>query len=125
MAKTNVDPHNYRAGTAKVDLSAKIWHFVKVDETNELELCGEGQAGYVLTEDPKAGETGTYVIGAEQTKVVCKAAIAIGNLLCSNAEGEAIVAAAASGHIILGVALEAGASGDIIEILTAPPVAKA
>ncbi len=125
MAKTNVDPHNYREATAKVDLSAKQWHFVKLTEADELEVCGEGQAGYVLTEDPKATESGTVVIGSEQAKVVCKAAIKIGDLLCSNGEGEAIVAAAASGHIILGVALETGASGDIIEILTAPPVAKA
>lgn len=125
MAGTRIDPHSYRQGTAKVDLSSKQYCFVKVDEANELEVCGEGQAGYVNVDDPKAGETGTYVIGSEQVKVKCKAAIKIGDLLCSDAEGEAIVAAATSGHIILGVALEAGASGDIIEILTAPPVAKA
>lgn len=121
MALSNVDPHNFAEFTSKAALLEKENYYVKFDADGELVVCTAGAPGYVLVEGGESGEPCTIVVGSERQKVICKAAIKVGEPLASNGSGEAVVAA--EGNYVLGIALEAGASGDVIETLTAPPVA--
>lgn len=121
MALSNVGPHNRAEFPSKAALLEKENYYVKFDVDGELVICGAGEAGYVLIEGGESGESCTIVVGAARQRVICKAAIKVGEPLASNPDGEAVVAA--EGDYILGRALEAGASGDVIETLTAVPVA--
>lgn len=125
MSLSNVDGHAFVTAKAAEDLSEKQHHLVKYNEAGEIVVCTEGAAGYVLTDQPAEGEYGTVVVGSERQKAVAGASIKVGENLTSNGSGELIVAVAASGHLIVGIAREAGVSGDIVEILTVPPVTKA
>lgn len=65
-----------------------------------------------------AGETGTIRLrsAAGTMKVKAGGTIAVGDKLTSNGSGVAI-ATVTSGNEILGMALEAGASGDFVEVM--------
>ena len=124
MALSNVDPHSLVGnGRAAKSLSGKQYQLAKYLTNGEVELCGEGEAGYVITEDAAEGEYPTLVIGSERAKVRLGGTVAIGETLMSNGEGKAVKAT--SGKLIVAIAREAGASGDIIEVLTVPPAVKA
>jgi len=123
MAKSNVDPHALKAVKAATDLSEKEFYFAKLTSTGECELAGAGQAGYAITEGAVEGGYVTLVFGAERQKVVLGGAVAIGNNLTVNAEGAAVKETGEG--LIVGVALEAGVAGDIVEVLLCIPVTKA
>lgn len=123
MALSNVDPHNLVARKCATELKEKQYYLVKLTTADEIELAGAEEAAYVLAEPAEEGQYGTIVMGAERQKVLLGGTVAVGNELMSNSEGKA-VKAAGSGYIV-GVALEAGVAGDIVEALTTVPVTKA
>lgn len=125
MALSNVDPHNLVSARAAKSLSGKQYQLAKLTASGEAELCGEGEAGYIISEDAVEGDYATLVIGAERTKVKLGGTVAVGETLMSNAEGKAVKTTSGSGKLIVAIAREAGASGDIIEVLTVPPAVKA
>jgi hypothetical protein len=122
MAKSNVDPHALKAVKSATNLLEKEFYFAKLTSTGECELAGAGEAGYAITEGAEIGGYSTLVFGAERQKVIIGGAIAVGNQLEVNSEGKAIKA---SNGLVVGVALEAGVAGDIVEALVCPPVTTA
>jgi hypothetical protein len=130
MAKSNVDPHNRIAKQWATNLSEKQLYLVQLTSEGKIELCGAGGEGYVLAEPGElTGEYtegvrayGTIVVGSERQKVIVGGTVAIGNQLESNSEGKAVKA---SNGLVVGVALEAGVAGDIVEMLTCVPVTTA
>lgn len=122
MAKSNVDPHALKAVKSATNLFEKEFYFAKLTTTGECELAGAGEAGYAITEGAEVGGYSTLVFGAERQKVIIGGAVAVGNQLEVNSEGKAIKA---SNGLVVGVALEAGVAGDIVEALVCPPVTTA
>jgi hypothetical protein len=122
MAKSNVDPHALKAVKSATNLLEKEFYFAKLTSTGECELAGAGEAGYAITEGAEVGGYSTLVFGAERQKVIIGGAVAVGNQLEVNSEGKAIKA---SNGLVVGVALEAGVAGDIVEALVCPPVTTA
>ena len=123
MAKSNVDPHALKAVKSATNLYEKEFYFAKLTSTGECELASTGEAGYAITEGAEVGGYSTLVFGAERQKVIIGGVVAIGNRLTVNSKGEA-VNEVGEGYIV-GVALEAGVAGDIIEVLLCPPLTKA
>lgn len=123
MAKSNVDPHALKAVKAATELAEKQFFFAKLTSTGECELCGAGEAGYVITEPAEKGGYATLCFGSERQKVQIGGTVAVGTILTVNSEGEAVKESGTG--IIVGVALEAGVAGDIIEALVCVPVNKA
>ncbi len=131
MAKSNVDPHSFIALQWAEDLSAKQFYLVEINTERKIEIAGEGEAAYVLAEpgeleaEFKEGirAYGTIVVGAERQKVILGGEVAVGDRLTSSSEGKA-VKESGEGYVV-GVALESGVAGDIVEMLTCVPVTKA
>lgn len=104
---------------AGADLSAKQFFFVSVAADGQIDPTGDGLiAAGVLQDAPAAAGRAAAVAIAGKVKVLCGAAVTRGGPVASNADGKA--ANATTGEIILGTALETGASGRIIEILFHP-----
>lgn len=103
---------------AAVDLSAKANCFVQVS-TDGLHLAGDGQIAHgVLLDDPKITEQGNVGISGVLA-VKCGAAIAKGAQVASGANG--LAKTAATGNVILGVAMEAASGANsIIAVLFQP-----
>jgi hypothetical protein len=127
MAKSNVDPHNFIALQWATNLSAKEFYLVKLTSERKIELASTGEAAFILYE-PNGTEAeynegirpyGTIVAGSERQKVILGGVVAVGNQLECNSEGKAIKA---SNGIIIGVALEGGVAGVVVEALTCVPV---
>lgn len=120
---------------AAADLSADQFCFVAVNSSGEAALAGAGAAALgVLQGAPTAGEAAQIrVMGV--SKVVAGGTITAGNLISSNASGQAVAYTALAvtttitngtpdtaantyaGSQVLGIALDsAGASGEIITV---------
>ena len=101
------------------DLSAKQFYFVSVAADGQIDPTGAGAiAQGVLQDAPAAAGRAALVAVAGKVKVVCGAAVTKGGPVASTSSGTATNAT--TGNIILGTALETGASGRIIEILFQP-----
>lgn len=101
------------------DLSASQFHFVSVAADGQVDLTGAGAyAEGVLQDKPNAAGVAARVAIGGVVKVEAGASVTRGAEVASNAAGECVDAT--TGNIILGTALEAGADGEIIEILFHP-----
>lgn len=99
------------------DLSAKQYRFMVLNGSSQLAVCGAGaRMRGILDNLPKATEMGRiWPCNGKALKVqVGAVAVALGALIASDANGMAITAV--SGNYSGGVALMAGAAGDIITI---------
>lgn len=113
MAYNNVlgQAETYLAGA---DLSAEQYTFVKSDG-DEVTQCGAGEAAVgVLFNTPLEDEAATVIRGGEPNVYVGTGGVAIGNLVASDANGQAVVAAI--GDVVLGVARTAAAAGGLATI---------
>jgi hypothetical protein len=116
---------------ASVDLSTSQYLFVKLAAAG-LSLCAgaasEACVG-VLQNDPTLNQAGSFRYGG-LTQVVCGGSFVAGDLIASDAAGKAVKYTKAtvftgtpyivSGSNVLGVALEAGASGSQSSIVYSP-----
>ena len=104
---------------AGADLSTKQFYFVSLASDGQIDPTGAGAiAQGVLQDAPAAAGRAALVAVAGKVKVVCGAAVTKGGPVASTSSGTATNAT--TGNIILGTALETGASGRIIEILFQP-----
>lgn len=113
---------NTRTYEAAADLSAKQYHFVESDTSDQVNACdaaGE-QADGVLQNDPDAsGKAATVAVGG-RSKVEAGEAISVGDDISTAADGQARTAV--TGDVILGTARSAASNaGEIISVeLTIP-----
>jgi len=100
------------------DLSAKQFHAVKLTGELAIGVAGSGDLALgVLQNDPLQGDA-SAVAYAGVSKVKTGANVAVGNRLAPDASGALVPAG--SGDFPIGVALEAGVSGDVISVLLIP-----
>lgn len=104
---------------AGADLSAKQYYFVDVSSDGQVDPAGDGlfAIGVLQNTPAAAGRAATVCVGGI-TKVACGGTITIGNPVASDSAGKAV--ACATNDVILGEALETGASGNVIAILFHP-----
>lgn len=101
---------------AHVDLSAKQYTLVTINESSELEAATSGVQAFVLSDTPKAGEYGTLsLVGVEKVKL--GATVKAGDLVASDNSGKG--QKAVSGQRVVGTALEAGEAEQLIPVLLA------
>ncbi len=106
---------SFKAGA---DLSTAQYKFVKLNSDGEVILAAattDRPIG-VLQNDPASGETAEVTI-AGGTKVKAGGTLAVGNPLFTNASGLGVTATVGSGgatFYIVGTAISAGASGEIV-----------
>ena len=103
---------------AKTNLENAQFFFVQINTEDTLELATSGTAAYVLEDNPKKGEFGTFAI-VGIAKVKCAETIQAGERVASNNLGEAQVWK--SGQFVAGQALEKGESTQIISIIVPGP----
>lgn len=104
---------------AGVDLSAKQYFFMSVSSDGQIDPCGDGATAVgVLQNDPAAAGRAAEVCINGVTKVSAGGTIAAGAEVASDAAGEAVTAA--TGDVILGIALQAATDGDIISMVFSP-----
>lgn len=104
---------------AGADLSAKQYYFVSVSADGQIDATGDGaQADGVLQNTPEAAGRAASVCVGGTTKVECGGVVTRGGPVASDANGAAVNPA--SGDVVLGTALETGASGSIIEMIFEP-----
>lgn len=106
------------------DLSAApIGSIVKIDSANApsnivLAAAGTDKSIGVLVDQPLAGQTGTVRLRSAEGTIFVKlgGTVAVGDAVTSNGSGVGI-ATTTGGDEVLGRALEAGVSGDVIELM--------
>lgn len=102
---------------AAADLSAKLFYIAKVDTSGNLALAAAATdpiVGVIQNNDGGSGAMATYrFLGT--SKVIAGGSISIGDLVTSDSAGKA-VATTTNKDIVIGRALEAADSGDIIEV---------
>lgn len=108
---------------AAADLSGKQYHFVRASAANacnQSSLASDTAVLGVLQNNPQSGQAATI---AQQglSKVVAGGSITVNALVTTNGSGRA--AAAVSGDMVMGRALEAAANdGEVITVALQPPV---
>jgi hypothetical protein len=97
------------------DLSTKQYHVVKLDAQGKAVLAGAGELSLgILQNDPSEGQACDIAVDGV-SKAKAGASITLGSLLSANANGQ--VVPATSGDYVIGIALEAASSGDIVSVL--------
>lgn len=133
MASQKIDTHDLEEAVAAEDLSAHQYKLVKLNSSGELVAAGAGDVAFVLQNKPKEGEVGTYAT-AGRVKAVAGGTITPNELLSANASAEIVAATAevvteekisTQGTRVIGYALEAGASGDIVAFRATPTAGRA
>jgi len=113
---------------ASTDLSAKQFYFVVLNSSKQLAVAGANvECVGVLQDTPAAAGRVGQVRCFGVTKVQCGGSFNAGDKVASDANGKAVKATAASvsagtpeplaGSLVQGIALEAGASGQIATVL--------
>jgi hypothetical protein len=104
------DNRSYNAGA---DLSSEQFKFVKLGAgtVTRASTLGENCLG-ILLNNPTSGNAATVCVSGKVMIKVGAVAVAAGAKLCTDANG--LAKTAASSHIIMGYANEAGAAGQII-----------
>lgn len=105
--------------TASADLSAKQYHFVKMSGNNTVTVCAaitDVPIG-VLQNTPSSGQAASVCLFGI-TKVVADGTLAAGNLIGTSADGQAdaIVAGTDTTVYTMGIALNAAAAGETVEM---------
>ena len=109
---------------ASADLSSHQFKVVNFDSSGELQLAAvAGAGGYILLDKPDAqGINGTILL-VGKGKAIAGDTIAKGAFLTNEVTTGHVVAltgAAGASEVIVGIALDAAADGDLVKILVAP-----
>ncbi len=107
---------------AAADLSAKQYCFVTIDSNGRAAVSTRGQlaAGVLQTKPNAIDRPGTVrCISGSTTKVKLGGSVTPGQAIVADANGAAVNASSADNNF-MGIALETGASGDIIQMLLQP-----
>ena len=112
---------------AEKDLSTKQYYFVELGEAaGQIDVCdnaGDLVLG-VLQNKPNAANKLCAIRVMGTTKVICGDTVTEMARVGTSADGKCVVKSTAA-DLVAGIALEAGAAGDIIEILLTPAAQRA
>lgn len=106
-----------KAFVAGADLSAKQFHFVKLQSGTNVTFSGAGEkaVGVLMNKDVKSGDDAEVAHLGGGALVKLAGTVAAGDSIASDANGAGVVAGAATWAA--GVAMEAGVAGDVISVL--------
>lgn len=108
-------PRTLLARDAAADIAVeKQWHFGKLNASEKVELAGAGDAASVIEEPAKAGMPVTLCLEGV-TKVVSGGAIAVDDLITSDANQRGVVAT--TGDSVNGKALSPASGAGILVTL--------
>ena len=110
------DPSN---PTAEIDMTSLQYHIMKKGTAaNEITTAGAGQGIGILADAPAIDTVASLcVLGPNRVKLA--AALVKGAAFKSDASGQA-VAATTSGDAPIGVIMQGGASGEVVECMVRP-----
>lgn len=122
---------DYSGWTASTDLSTKQFYFVSLNSSKQVAVSGSNVHSVgILQDKPNAAGRAAQVRYGGISKVQCGGTFAAGDLLASDSNGKAVKYTAATvsagtpeplaGSIVLGIACEAGVSGQVSTILLQP-----
>jgi len=105
--------------TASADLSAKQYHFVKMSGNNTVTVCAaitDLPIGILQNAPSSGGVAEVALFGI--SKVKADGTLAAGNIIGTSADGQADAIAAGTDTTVytMGVALNAAAAGDVVEM---------
>lgn len=105
---------------ANADLSAKQYCFVKVNSSGRLVAAGDGELALGILQDKPAaaGRAGCVATGGV-SKCLLGGTVTAGDRVSSNSDG-AGVSEGTGDNITMGIAMESGASGEIIAVNLQP-----
>src|SRR5688500_15987034 len=103
------------ARMAGENLSDKLYYIAKLNSTEEVVLCGDGEAmlGVIHESAAEGKPVSVQVDGA--AKVIAAGNITSGGRVASDNAGKAV--AAASGDYTLGIAMETAVANQIFEVM--------
>ena len=100
---------------AGVDLSLKQYHFAKDDGTGQYVTAGDGDVvSGALINDPEQGQMAT-IQSNDEVLVVAGAALSIGDVVASDANGQAKLAGSGD-HPAGQVQIASGGAGEVITV---------
>ena len=105
--------------TASADLSAKQYHFVKMSGNNTVTVCAaitDVPIGILQNSPASGGAAEVCLFGI--SKVVADGTLAAGNVIGTSADGQADAIAAGTDTTVytMGIALNAAAAGETVEM---------
>ena len=105
--------------TASADLSAKQYHFVKMSGNNTVTVCAaitDLPIGILQNAPSSGGVAEVALFGI--SKVKADGTLAAGNIIGTSADGQADAIAAGTDTTVytMGIALNAAAAGDVVEM---------
>ena len=105
--------------TASADLSAKQYHFVKMSGNNTVTVCAaitDLPIGILQNAPSSGGVAEVALFGI--SKVKADGTLAAGNVIGTSADGQADAIAAGTDTTVytMGIALNAAAAGDVVEM---------
>jgi len=102
---------------ASADLSSHQYKIVNFDGSGELQLAAtQGAGGFVLLDKPNAAGVEGTILLAGKGKVIAGGTIAKGDFI-TNTVTTGLAETAATGDVVVCVALEDAASGDLFKFL--------
>lgn len=108
---------------ATASFASKQYTFVTLDGSGQLATPSAGaNAIGVIQDKPAAGDPGAVCYPGDVTKVMAAGTISAGGDVSTDGNGKAV--ASTSGAYVLGMALSAGASGSLMDILYQPKPSK-
>lgn len=109
--ESNLDCRTFEAGA---DLSAKQYHFMKLNASGQVVSCdaqGEEAKGVLQNDPDAAGKASTVAVGGI-TKMTAGAAITLNDAITTGADGRAETAA--TGDVVVGYAREAASADGVL-----------
>ena len=105
--------------TASADLSSKQYHFVKMSGNNTVTVCAaitDLPIGILQNAPSSGGVAEVALFGI--SKVKADGTLAAGNIIGTSADGQADAIAAGTDTTVytMGIALNAAAAGDVVEM---------
>lgn len=97
------------------DLSAKQYYCVKVDAAGKAALCGAGEPGVGILQDPMAAGYAARVMALGISYAIYGGAVTAGDKVASDAAGKLVTAVA--GDYVIGIAMETGVANEIRPVL--------
>lgn len=111
--------------SAAEDLRQRQYHIMRLNAAGTVAVSSGGSTqqlvGGVLQNKPNTGQAAAVTVAGE-AKVYCGSAVTANNMVTANASGRAINAS--SGDWTVGMALEAGNSGEVIRVLLRVPAVR-
>jgi len=107
------------AQNAGADLSAKLYHLVKVDTDEDIILAGDGQACLGVIREANVENKPVTVQYGGIAKVIAGGSFNAGVLVAADTNGQAVLAT--TGEYAVGMALQAaGAANEIVSVRLGP-----